>query len=1533
MLFLQLLQHFYTTRHQDTEFCVAQDAPPMSHLTLHHLSYMATSRPSQVSGKADPPVHAEIEIIGVTNKSSLHGEIRSFVSIRFSSLTNFRVNTKVSRTGRWNHNLPSLPLSLLTVVKLEIKQRRPWIWNKTLATSQTTVQDLLDKMDQNNTVAIPLKYYRPHLLSPMLSLCIKVADLDIGLVSARLATLKPGTSPNPHEHFQQILRRLEQLTRFSSAIAQIHPLSNLVHSLGKGVAQTITERFATEEKLSKLMQQMHSALEFVELAEPETIGALTDVVQEILACITEWIIFISGRERANPALKIISDHKFRIEKLGTDLQELRSRMTEFLTLGVAQRNIELNSKVQEINISQHLNSLKPLSMDSVAPAFGGICLPDTRTKVISELTEWALVSENKVLWMHAHAGSGKSTLSTTLANRFTDFGVLGSFVFFNRDVAQRSEPSGMIRTIAYQLGRHRKDIAECIRSCMEELPRITDMGLDVQFRRLLVEPLAKINSHRRVIIIIDALDEGGDGPGQESFLSVLSSGLSQLPHYVRVMITSRRYPSIERALLKVHDVQALDLNQAPDINDDIRTYIWTKMDEIRSELTQSGTPASVPPEWPGADVVDHLVQQANGLFIWATVACSYIKKYKPTDRVQTLLSNPSVRAEAEYSLNGLYAIAIRDAGPWNNNDFSTDMHKVLAVIIVSQNPQSTQCIGDMLGVSNTLIISLLSRLQSILEIDTDGLVRVIHPSVREYLVDSMRCDPTLPWFIDEGEEHALMATHCIRYLQARLKRNMVSHPSGNIPPSKGLPDAVSYSCVAWVYHVRKVTPNEELVYEVQKFTAKHFLHWLEALSILGESRSAIIWLDQMRDWYSKFNMSPASKPAFQIMLYDCWRFAKTFSKTIEARPALVYETALPFCPKNTAIFAAFNSDRHITVVSGGLQEWSPSLMTLTGFFMGIESLTTSKSGHRIAAGCINGTIKVWDTSQGIEIWSTPKDPGPQTEHVIATQLSSDGTELVYGLVYGEIYRLDVDTGTVRTKFTVRDGLHGLKTHLHCVALAADDRTIGCGFQDGKVQLWDGETRKPLTPLLHGHDDEVNCVAFSYDQQRIISGSNDRSIRLWNRNGYHEHTFLGHSGYVNCVAFSPDDSRVASASSDATLRIWDVSTGSVLVQCKHRQDELLYSVSFSNKGDRVATGTHLWAIRIWDTQTGAELMSPLVGHRGYVAALAFGSDDKTIITGSGDSHVRIFSLERSQSEVSVQPGHTNFVNCVAIAHDKSFFISGSNDHSIIVWNTRDGHALFPPLLAHNDGIVAVDVSPDDTMLASGSRDGHIFLWDLRTGKVHGPPLVHTDQIISVKFSADGSRLASVTKENTLTLWCIAQANILLGPFLHPGRTCQAVAFSHDGQQVAVLYDYVPEDCFGLGFTIRDAIDGTLLFETTIDSDVDGEELYAVKMEYTADDKHLVIWYGLSFTAPDEVFIRAFNAATGTEYTCQSGSPTISEFNRPVAVDMQIIQHGAKFAELPLDLDFMGDIISWASTDEMIVVGTRSGEVYCISLTNQ
>jgi hypothetical protein len=176
-----------------------------------------------------------------------------------------------------------------------------------------------------------------------------------------------------------------------------------------------------------------------------------------------------------------------------------------------------------------LSILEPARMDS---SIRSECLPGTRTDILQSITNWAYSTsvDKRLLWLRGLAGSGKSTLSTTIAHALQERGHLGAFVFFSRDVEERNQSANVIRTLACQLASF-PIIRTAIAQVIDTIPGITQSALHFQFTKLLIEPLQTLPATEGpVVLILDALDECGSAKGRKPLLSLLSSEPVRILH-------------------------------------------------------------------------------------------------------------------------------------------------------------------------------------------------------------------------------------------------------------------------------------------------------------------------------------------------------------------------------------------------------------------------------------------------------------------------------------------------------------------------------------------------------------------------------------------------------------------------------------------------------------------------------------------------------------------------------------------------------------------------------------------------------------------------------------------------------------------------------------------------------------------------------------------------------------------------------------------------------------------------------------------
>lgn len=166
------------------------------------------------------------------------------------------------------------------------------------------------------------------------------------------------------------------------------------------------------------------------------------------------------------------------------------------------------------------------------------CLHGTRLDVIKLVLDWFSADDSNgwpgVMWLYGLVGTGKSTLSTTIARiigRTEGLNLLGAFFFFDRNVPSRNALT-LIRTFAFQLAQFDPIIGAEIQRVVADIPDIASQSLAVQFPKLPVMALADIPWSRGPV------EESGSVAEQENLMRVLFEGASKLPLFIRLLIVS-----------------------------------------------------------------------------------------------------------------------------------------------------------------------------------------------------------------------------------------------------------------------------------------------------------------------------------------------------------------------------------------------------------------------------------------------------------------------------------------------------------------------------------------------------------------------------------------------------------------------------------------------------------------------------------------------------------------------------------------------------------------------------------------------------------------------------------------------------------------------------------------------------------------------------------------------------------------------------------------------------------------------------------
>lgn len=495
--------------------------------------------------------------------------------------------------------------------------------------------------------------------------------------------------------------------------------------------------------------------------------------------------------------------------------------------------------------------------DSYINQHEDFCLPNTRTELQQRILKWAESDDEFIFWLNGMAGTGKSTIARTVAQSFEKHRLLGASFFFKRGEADRGNAKYLISTITRQLVTRQRRLGPDVLNAIKNDPNIAYKSLSEQCEKLLCQPLVKLHLDQPtiIVIVIDALDEC-DGEDDIRVILRLLFKMQEIKSVrLRVFLTSRPELPIRLGFEQDNNHQDLVLHAlpAPVVEHDIRVFLEYKLLKIQHER-------SLPPEWPGKDDVTRLVEMAVPLFIVAATACRFIKEgTHPKKRLQKFLEFQATTTATQMDKIYLPVLnQLKDNDITESKELVQEFQDIVGVIILLATPLSIESLSQLLQISADDISELLDPLHSVLSVPSsrEAPVRILHLSFRDYLLITES-----PFHVNEQQTHGKIASHCLQLMEARLKHNICGLESYGIQRkdinpqiiNQHLPADLQYCCRYWVYHLKQ-SQGRISESEILSFLRKRFLHWLEALALIGSISETMEMIDILKSsiWVSFF---------------------------------------------------------------------------------------------------------------------------------------------------------------------------------------------------------------------------------------------------------------------------------------------------------------------------------------------------------------------------------------------------------------------------------------------------------------------------------------------------------------------------------------------------------------------------------------------------------------------------------------------------------------------------------------------------------
>ncbi|ORY48719.1 hypothetical protein BCR33DRAFT_848072 [Rhizoclosmatium globosum] len=447
------------------------------------------------------------------------------------------------------------------------------------------------------------------------------------------------------------------------------------------------------------------------------------------------------------------------------------------------------------------NWLQPVDFSVDLENYEAEYVVGTREWVDSVVLQWR-ESNERVLWVNGGAGTGKSIIAFRLSKFQPDGFKLGSVFFCRHNDEQKNSPEKVVASMAWDLASRFPVVKAHMEAVMDQnILEVAESGKSSllsrpieAFQSLIIGGLNILGEHHKqmntpynetILLIVDALDEC-DPKSRHLLLKILSQSCEALPEFVKVFVTARPDLDIFNSLTKT-DPFVLKTTSKENW-DDIEKFISTRFASIwKLSVDQLQQNQEL------TECVKELVVKSEGVFIYARNACELLSNEFQFADPKAMLKEIQ---NLDFGPDSIYSVIL-------NREFLTEQdldefRHVFGTILGVKEPVSLptlMVVGTLTSVETGRVVS---KLRSILKIE-QGIVSVIHKSLKDFLTDNKRCGQN--FFVNLAEVNHEHTLTCLDLMNKQLKYNMANldaskeykHTESNFAIDKDL----EYACIFW----------------------------------------------------------------------------------------------------------------------------------------------------------------------------------------------------------------------------------------------------------------------------------------------------------------------------------------------------------------------------------------------------------------------------------------------------------------------------------------------------------------------------------------------------------------------------------------------------------------------------------------------------------------------------------------------------------------------------------------------------------------
>ncbi|KAM3450843.1 hypothetical protein MY3296_005800 [Beauveria thailandica] len=947
-----------------------------------------------------------------------------------------------------------------------------------------------------------------------------------------------------------------------------------------------------------------------------------------------------------------------------------------------------------------------------------------------------------MLWLTGPAGTGKSTVSLTVADEYAKDRRLAASYFFSRARQGAGEILQFLPTIASQLAQNFAAYKSILRDALIDMSGETlakkslQTQFDILFRGLLKQQdIGSVNEECQ-LVVVDALDECKQQTSLREVVHLLAELANLKFIRLRIFITSRDDTNISAAFLQLQENKYKSLDLHKDFSDestkDIRCYLTNVFDKTNLAM-KTKDPKLLLRDQDLATIID-LATNPFPLFIYASTFHRFLQisspRRTPRSQLDRWLQNPDRLVP---QLTQLYLQVLREAfkPPSDEQDYFTDAEtleiemmngkNIITAVVLAAEPLSPSHLACLLRMELHIVTGWLQQLRAVLSApdDLNVPIHLLHKSFSDFLLHDK--DPASQEFhIATHAGHTLLAEACLeRMRNDGLRRDICGLKKPGFYAmdvettliAECIPGDLAYASRHWLHHVNMAEQQLQNLADICEFIEVHLLHWLEALSLLGSIANAILETSVLAAATATVNSSEAD------LIRDARRFVLAHATAIKLAPLQAYISALIFSPRQSLVKKAHKREH-------------PNYAKLL-------------SGNgRVLAVATEGYAKLYDTTT----WDCILEYRFEDICPCGFAISYDGNRLAFvSTLMNDIQVWDWATRTLVHTFPCHT------SYLTPLQFFDNDTKLACMTEDGGMELrlvssgavlkaigprqliarwWNSDNEQDATPYLFCHDQLSD----------VLAG------RFWS-----------HHDQDDDVAFSAQTGLLARVQG-SSLELYDNLTGKRLKAATIPAADYgtRSSICFFDHDNRILQFLPSGPMNIWDTETLTVVQTIEAPHNRATRCFPLDGQDQFLTFDGEKKRIYIWDVAdlRKSHKVHNQQPSIDYLACVSSA---SWLITLSTDgRNMQVWDTKKAiclrtiriraksphHELYSPDQMRRRTLV----SGNGKVVLLGASNHEIQVWSITTGACIRVFQDEEKRISPVALSPDGQRFALDTENS-------------------------------------------------------------------------------------------------------------------------------------------------------------------------------------------